>query len=205
MTRPTTTTTPDRGAGHYAEDGSAWYDERRERWYHLLAEQESVEIQLEEVGGTAWWKRILTTLFSPNGQQQLRFVARPRPGRGDEQPIAVGGTFSCPRWIVDAPPEPAWAPEMGTGLADVRGDLERTGWLLEGRGDEAWSYRYVRPRVDSSREYLGPTAAPRGAQEDGEEGPPRDGAAEGSPTRRQDHQIESPRITTSEPPSMKTT
>lgn len=153
LTKPITA--PDGGEGHYAEDRSAWFDERRKRWYHLLPEHESVQIELEDVGDTAWWKRILATVFSQSGQQLLRFVARRTTGPSDEHPVAAGRTFASPRWIIETPPEPAWAPEMSASLADVRGDLEQTGWLLEGRGDEAWSYRYVRPKVDRSREYLG--------------------------------------------------
>jgi hypothetical protein len=45
---------------------------------------------------------------------------------------------------------------MSASLAQVRGDLERAGWILEGRGAEAWSYRYVRPEVDWSHDYRGP-------------------------------------------------
>jgi hypothetical protein len=108
MTTPTMT--PDRGAGHYSENRSDWYDELRGRWYYLLPEQESTEIRLEDVGDTAWWKRVLTTVFTQNGQQELRFVARRRPGSTTERPVAVSSTFASPRWVADAPPEPEWAP-----------------------------------------------------------------------------------------------
>jgi hypothetical protein len=157
----TSTFESSRGAGHYGPDRSAWYDERRKRWYHLLPAKESVQIELEDVGDTGWWKRVLTTLFAQNGQQQLRFVAREQPGSAAEgsatpRPVAVGSTFASPRWVADAPPEPEWAPGMTAGLAELREDLEGAGWLPEGRGSEPWSYRYVRPEVDWSREYTGP-------------------------------------------------
>jgi hypothetical protein len=160
----TSTATPDRGAGHYAEDRSAWYDERRKRWYHLLPEQESAHIELEDIGDTAWWKRILTTLVSQNGQQQLHFVARRTSGSPTEHPIAAGSTFASPRWVADAPPEPEWAPGMSASLGEVRDDLERAGWIMDGRGHEAWSYRYVRPGVDWSREYVATAGGPEGAR-----------------------------------------
>jgi hypothetical protein len=149
-----------RGAGHYGPDRSAWYDERRKRWYHLLPEQEAVQIELEDVGETGWWKRVLATVFSQNGQQQLRFVARAKPasaaqGAAKPRPVAVGSTFASPRWVTDAPPEPEWAPGMTAGLAELRTDLEGAGWLLDDRGAEPWSYRYVRPEVNWSREYAG--------------------------------------------------
>lgn len=152
-----------RGAGHYGPDRSAWYDDRRKRWYHLLPEEESVQVELEDVGDTAWWKRILTTLFAQNGQQQLRFVARPSSSSTTEgsttpRPVAVGSTFASPRWVADTPPEAEWAPGMTAGLAELRGDLEAAGWLPQGRGPEPWSYRYVRPEVDWSREYTVPAA-----------------------------------------------
>lgn len=146
-----------RGAGHYAPDRSAWYDERRRHWYPVLPERESVQIALEDVGDRAWWARVLTTLFTQNGQQYLRFVARPigRPDRR-ERPVDAGSSFASPRRLRDQPPEPEWAPGMSASLAEVRRRLEDAGWFAEGRGDAPWSYRYVRPEIDWSRELDGP-------------------------------------------------
>ena len=66
--------------------------------------------------------------------------------------------------MADTPPEPEWAQGMSESLAEVRADLERAGWIVEGRGAEPWSYRYVRPEVDWSREYVGPAGNAEGAR-----------------------------------------
>jgi len=157
-----------RGAGRYAPDRSAWYDERRGRWHPVLPEQESVQVELEDAGNRAWWARVLATLGTQNGQQYLRFVARAPGSGGTGRPVESSSTFASPRWVHDVPPEPEWAPGMSESLAELRRRLEDAGWVVEGRGETPWSYRYARPRVDWSRELQGP-----GGPEAGDEDPHR--------------------------------
>jgi len=38
---------------------------------------------------------------------------------------------------------------MTESLSALRGDLADHGWILTGRGNEPWSYRYIRPCIDT--------------------------------------------------------
>jgi hypothetical protein len=113
---------------------------------------ETVEIELEDVGGTSWWAGILTTLVSQYGNAQMRFVARPPTGRP-----YTGATFPVPRTLGSVDPEEAWAPGMTRSLAELCDELERDGWVRQGVGRHAWSIVYAR---------VVPAAASRGTAHD---------------------------------------
>ena len=106
----------------------------------MAGEGATLEIGLEDVGGTSWWAGVLTTLTSQSGSAQLRFVAAI-----DGERLYEGAAFSAPRTLGSVPPEEAWAPGMTASLEQLRRDVERDGWVEVGRGPQTWAFRYRRP------------------------------------------------------------
>ena len=110
-----------------------------------------IEIQLEEVGGAAWWRSLLTTLFNQNGAATMRFVARDVGAGEDEPPVAVGPTFVRPRsFPADVGAGEAWCPGMTASLESLHETLAARGWRGAGHGDEPWSERFTRVVVADS-------------------------------------------------------
>jgi hypothetical protein len=99
----------------------------------------TLQIELEDVGGTSWWASILTTLTSQSGGQQLRFV-----GRVDGERRYKGSTFPSPRTLGVLPPQEEWAPGMTESLTDLRREVEADGWVLTGEGPVPWALSYQR-------------------------------------------------------------
>jgi hypothetical protein len=98
-----------------------------------MTASETLEVELEDVGGTSWWAGILTTFAGQSGSAQLRFVAR------------VGGrtrytsaTFPVPRTFGQIPPQEKWAPGMTACLTEICREIEDDGWTLEPHGDQPW-------------------------------------------------------------------
>jgi len=107
---------------------------------------DTLRIDLEDVGGTSWWARLITTLASQYGSTTQRFV-----GRVDGERRYTGPTFVAPGTIGRLPPEDAWAPDMAHSLAELRREIAADGWVEVGRGSEPWAYRYERrPGATSS-------------------------------------------------------
>jgi hypothetical protein len=105
----------------------------------------SLQVELEDTGGTRWWKGLLATVSSQYGNAYLRFV-----GRVDGQVRYASSTFPVPRSWGEISPQEEWAPEMTGALQELRGDLEKDGWLEVGRGDEPWALRYQRATSGAS-------------------------------------------------------
>jgi hypothetical protein len=107
---------------------------------------DTLQIDLEDVGGTSWWASLTTTLASQYGSTTRRFV-----GRVDGERRYTGPTFVVPGTVGRLPPEDAWAPDMAQSLAELRREIAADGWVDVGRGSEPWAYRYAhRPGTTSS-------------------------------------------------------
>ena len=71
-------TGPPRGPGRYAEDGRWWWDNDQGRWFRTTDQEERLEIEAEDMGGTSLAASLLTTVSSQHGNAYFRFVARAR-------------------------------------------------------------------------------------------------------------------------------
>ena len=100
---------------------------------------ETLHVELQDIGGTAWWARLLTTLSSQTGSTQLRFV-----GRVADEVRYSSSTFASPTPISPIPPEEQWAPGMTRSLKELVSDLRRDGWTPSGRGTEPWALTFER-------------------------------------------------------------
>lgn len=110
-----------------------------------------IEIRLEDVGGTSWWRSLLTSLGNPSGFATMRFVARDLDLDGRQPPVAVGPTFLRPRSLPDdVPPDEAWCPGMDASLATLHEQLAARGWRPDGHGEHPWSERFTRLAVSDS-------------------------------------------------------
>jgi len=105
----------------------------------------SLQVELEDAGGTRWWKGLLATVSSQYGNAYRRFV-----GRVDGQARYASSTFSVPRTWGEIPPQEQWAPEMTDALTELRRELEKDGWVEVGRGDQPWALRYQRATSGAS-------------------------------------------------------
>ena len=65
---------------------------------------ETLHVELQDIGGTAWWAGILTTLSSQTGSQQFRFV-----GRVADEVRYSSSTFVSPTPVSPIAPEEQWA------------------------------------------------------------------------------------------------
>jgi hypothetical protein len=115
---------------------------------------DTLEIELEDVAGRTIIGSLVAILSAQDGMAWYRFVghARSTDHRWREY-VVIGGTFGAPRAFLSASIEPdvAWAPEMDARLAELRAELTAEGWLLAGKGEQAWSYNYTRPWVEIDR------------------------------------------------------
>jgi hypothetical protein len=100
---------------------------------------ETLRVELQDVGGTAWWARILTTLTSQTGSTQFRFI-----GRVGNEVRYSSSTFPSPTPISPIPPEEKWAPGMTRSLEELVRDIRQDGWRQTGRGSESWSLTFER-------------------------------------------------------------
>lgn len=101
---------------------------------------ETLEIELEDVGGTSWWAGVLTTLGAQGGNAYLRFV-----GTVDGERRYRSATFVSPRSLGYIPPQEQWAPGMSRCLGELRREIAEDGWFLVSSGDQPWDLRYERP------------------------------------------------------------
>ncbi|MHA7284098.1 hypothetical protein [Arthrobacter sp. TMS2-4] len=100
---------------------------------------EKLQISLEDVGGTSWWRGLLTTLSSQYGSATLRFVGTVAGRRR-----YTSDTFSAARPVAPMPPEEDWAPGMTRSLDQLIRDIKADGWTQTGRGAEPWSLTFER-------------------------------------------------------------
>jgi hypothetical protein len=100
---------------------------------------ETLRVELQDIGGTAWWARILTTLSSQSGSTQYRFV-----GRVADAVRYSSSTFMSPTPVSPVPPEEKWAPGMTRSLDELVSDVRQDGWTQTGRGSEPWSLTFER-------------------------------------------------------------
>ena len=68
----------------------------------------------------------------------------------DGQVRYASSTFPVPRTWGEIPPREQWAPERTDALEELRGDLEKDGWVEVGRGDQPWALRYERDASGAS-------------------------------------------------------
>ena len=99
----------------------------------------TLQIALEDVGGTSWWAGVIATLTSQSGNAYMRFVGSTN---GDRR--YTGSTFPLPRTLGTLPPQEEWAREMTQSLEELCRELEDDGWVQVGRGAEPWAYQYQR-------------------------------------------------------------
>jgi len=143
-------TRPPQRRGHYSEDGRSWWDEGSGRWFPLTDDQDTLEIELEDVGGTSMVVSLLTTLGSQFGNAYYRFVGRAHSPDPRWPTYALPGrTFPAPRaFLANLPPQEEWAEGMTQELDELREELLAQGWQPVGLGAHPWSFIYVRPGLD---------------------------------------------------------
>ena len=90
----------------------------------MRSPEKKLTIALEDVGGTSWWKSILTTLASQYGNTQQRFV-----GQVDGKTRYKSPTFPAARSVTSVDPQEEWAPGMIAALAELKRDLIGNGWV----------------------------------------------------------------------------
>jgi hypothetical protein len=97
---------PPRGRRHYSKDNRRWWDEASGRWFPLTEERDTLEIQLEDAGGTSAVASLLSTLGSQLGNAYYRFVGRAHSADPRWPTYAIlGKTFPAPRaFLATLPP-----------------------------------------------------------------------------------------------------
>lgn len=143
-------TRPPQRRGHYSQDGRSWWDEGSGRWFPLTDDQDTLEIELEDVGGTSMVASLLTTLGSQFGNAYYRFVGRAHSADPRWPTYAIPGkTFPAPRaFLANLPPRNEWAEGMTQALTELREDLLAQGWQPVGHGAHPWSFTYTRPGLN---------------------------------------------------------
>jgi hypothetical protein len=137
--------------GHYSDDGRSWIDDVRQGTFTLTDGADMLVVELEEAGGSTFVGSLMATLATQSGQAYYRFIGRARSAdRRWPEYAVIGGTFAAPHAFLSLPipPDEAWAPEMDARLAELRAELVAEGWILAGRGEHPWAYRYTRPWID---------------------------------------------------------
>ncbi|WP_241386281.1 hypothetical protein [Rhodococcus sp. CH91] len=103
-------------------------------------DNETLRVELEEVGARHWWAALFATLSSQSGNAYMRFV-----GVVGEEPRYRGPTFPVPRgWGYESPRE-EWVPGLHESLAELQQRIEDDGWTQVGHGTELWDLTYRRP------------------------------------------------------------
>ena len=141
---------PPRGPGHYSEDGRWWWDQAQHRWFRVTGQEDVLEVEAEDVGGTSLVASLLTTLASQYGNGYFRFVGRARSADPRWPTYAVSGaTFPGTRpSLEDAAAQGAWLETQRERFDELHQQLLAEGWRPAGRGDHWWSASYSRPAVD---------------------------------------------------------
>ena len=113
----------------------------------MTSQEQVLEIEAEDVGGTSPIASLLTTVFSQYGTGTFRFVARPR-GAGLQRPARAvsGATFPATRpSLEDVGAQGAWIDIQRERFQELHQQLVRDGWRPAGHGAHWWSAIYQRP------------------------------------------------------------
>lgn len=140
---------PPQGPGHYSEDGRQWFDDAERRWLPVIDGQDTLVIELEDVGAASWAPPVLDALISQFGHSHSWFVghATSIDPRWRSYQITSSPFPRVHRVLDDVLPREAWTSGMAEALDELRARLEAEGWLPAGHGGREWTYRYIRPRV----------------------------------------------------------
>ena len=153
---------PPRGRGNYSEDKRWWWDEAVGRWFPVTDERDTLEIELEDAGGTSAVASLVTTLGSQFGNAYYRFIGRahsPDP-RWPTYSIRRKTFPAPPAFLANLPPQEQWAEGMTQALNELREELVAQGWQPVGRGAQPWSFAYVRPGLDLDSPVAGTAIGP---------------------------------------------
>ena len=141
---------PPRGPGRYADDGRWWWDEDRQRWFRVTDQEEVLEIEAQDMGGTSLAASLLTTLSSQYGNGYFRFVARAHsPDPRWPTYAMAGATFPGTRpSLEDVGAQGAWLDDQRERFQELHQQLLAEGWRPAGHGAHWWSAIYRRPDLD---------------------------------------------------------
>ena len=119
-----------------------------------MSNEQVLEVEAEDVGGTSLMASLLTTVFSQYGTGTFRFVARPR-GSGRQRPDpVVGATFPGTRpSIEDVAAQGAWLDIQRERFQELHHQLVGDGWRPAGQGAHWWSAVYRRPADDNKERF----------------------------------------------------
>jgi len=155
---------PPQGPEHYSQDGRRWYDDAGQRWLPVVDDEDTLVIQLEDVGAASWVPAVLAPLVSEVGQTHSWFVGNALSSDPRWRTYRItSATFPRIHGVFDdVLPQEAWTPGMAEALDELRGRLDAEGWLPAGHGGREWTYRYVRPHLawPSDDEGAGPGNLP---------------------------------------------
>jgi hypothetical protein len=144
-------TGPPQGSGHYSADGRMWWDDVKRRWFGISEGDDSLEIQVEEIGARSFLRSLLSTLSGSYGSAYFWFVGDARSAdprwptyrvHGESFPVLRAEPFDEPGVRIP------FGAEASHALNAFRECLVAHGWLSAGRGKHWYSYRYTRPNVD---------------------------------------------------------
>ena len=116
----------------------------------MIDQEDLLEIEAEDVGGTSPLASLLTTVFSQYGTGTYRFVARPR-GADPQRPsdAVIGATFPGTRpSIEDVAAQGAWVDIQRERFQELHQQLLHDGWRPAGHGAHWWSAIFHRPAID---------------------------------------------------------
>jgi hypothetical protein len=141
---------PPRGPGRYSEDGRWWWDEDRRRWFRVLDQEDVLEVEAQDMGGTSLAASVLTTLSSQYGNGYFRFVARAHSADPRWPTYAMAGaTFPGTRpSLEDVGAQGAWLDDQRKRFGELHQQLLAEGWRPAGHGAHWWSASYRRPDLD---------------------------------------------------------
>jgi hypothetical protein len=143
-------TGPPRGPGHYSRDDGWWWDDDQQRWFRITDQEDVLEIEAEDVGGTSLAASLPTTLSSQYGNGYFRFVARAHSADPRWPTYAMAratfpGTRPSPE---DVGAQGAWLDDQRQRFDELHRQLLEEGWRPAGHGVHWWSVIYRRPDLD---------------------------------------------------------
>jgi hypothetical protein len=143
-------TGPPRGPGRHSEDGRWWWDDDQRRWFRVTDQEEVLEVEAEDMGGTSLAASLVTTLSSQYGNAYFRFVARVRSADPRWPTYAMAGaTFPATRpSLEDLGAQGAWLETQRERFQELHQQLLAEGWRPAGHGAHWWSAIYRRPAID---------------------------------------------------------
>ena len=139
---------PPQGPGRYSDDGQQWFDEAGQRWLPVVAGQDTLCIQLEDVPAASLRAAVAARL-PHHAAGTSRFVghATSVDPRWPTYEIASAPFPRCRPLSETAEHREEWPAEMTEALTQLCTQLEAAGWSRVGCGGHPWAMRYTRPRV----------------------------------------------------------